>query len=193
MAYGGVIKISKNNLIKLNEKLKEWKSPLFSINDMILILLYANDKPIIRRTVLFKELFLMYKEVIPKYFNSEEIPDFEFVPYKYGPYSFKISEILLSLNYNGLIIIKGRAKGKNEAFILSEKGKNIINSKLSDRDIINNTNDFILELREKRTGWDQLGRSGILNYVYTYYPKYKTNSLIKNKYGAVKWGTLFEE
>ena len=44
------------------------------------------------------------------------------------------------------------------------------------------------EIAIKRKGWDQLGTEGILNYVYTHYPKYTEKSVIKNRYKDVIWG-----
>jgi len=178
---------------ELDKLLNNTAKPILTLDDMILLLLYVKkDKPIVTRTLLFKELFLFYKEIIEKLFDVTRIPNPNFIGYKYGPFSFSLAEILTNLWFGGYIEIKGRAKGRSETFVLTKKG--IKKAKESLEKLPDNIkNKLFLELREKRIGWDQLGRDGILRYVYNEYPEYKSRSKIKEKYRVLKWGQLLEE
>ena len=114
---------------------------------------------------------------------SKETQNPKFVPYRFGPYSFHLMEMIHTLNLNGHIQVKGRRNSNSESFNLTPKGtkyaKKVFN-KLSKR--------MQNEIIETRKGWDQLGTDGILNYVYTYYPHYKKNSILKKRYKDIFWG-----
>lgn len=150
----------------------------FSLHDLIMILLYAQDKPIHGRTLLIKELFLLYMRQLR---NDTQNP--KFVPYRYGPYSFQLMESVNALNLSGYLQIAGRKNSKAESFTLTDKGKKIA-KKIFDK-LKKETKNKIIE---QRKGWDQLGTDGILNYVYTHYPKYKKKSILKKRYKDVIWG-----
>ena len=141
---------------------------------------------------MFKELFLFYEEILKKNIDTNRIPDPKFIPYKYGPFSFTLSEVLTSLVVGGLVENIGRAKGRDEMFKLTPAGIKMA-EKVVNRLPSSIQEKLMKELKEKRIGWDQLGRDGILNYVYAKYEKYKEKSKIKDKYKGVEWGVLFEE
>ncbi len=191
------MKIMKNDkyvsLSELDEKLKKMNKPILTLDEMILLLLYAQkDKPIITRTLLFKELFLFYEEILKKIMDTKLMPNPNFIPYKYGPFSFPLSETLTSLVISGLVKVSGRAKGRDETFMLTPVGIKTAEEVLDKLPLFVRER-LIKELKEKRIGWDQLGRDGILNYVYNKYKEYKVKSKIKGKYEGVEWGVLFEE
>jgi len=180
-------------ILQLEEDLSKVKKPLLTLDEMILLLLYAQkDKPIITRTLLFKELFLFYEEILKKNIDINRMPNPKFIAYKYGPFSFTLSEVLASLVVGGLIENIGRAKGRDEMFKLTPAGIKMA-EKVVNRMPPSIREKLMRELKEKRIGWDQLGRDGILNYVYKKYEKWKAKSKIKDKYKGVKWGVLFEE
>ena len=177
---------------QLTHELRRMKRPLLTLDEMILLLLYTHkDKPIITRTLLFKELFLLYEEILKKYIDKKEMPDPVFIPYKYGPFSFPLSETLSSLITGGLVKVLGRAKGRDEEFMLTHIGENIVEKIIED--LPSSIREKLLEeITFKRIGWDQLGRDGILKYVYRKYKEYTPNSEIIEKYKGVEWG-VFEE
>ena len=150
----------------------------FSISDLVLIVLGAQDKPVHGRTLLMKEVFLLYEEVLKdKSYNPR------FVKYRLGPYSFHVKEALSVLSTDGLLERSGRPNSNSESFRLTARGSKIaaeVMEKLSEseRRLVS----------ERRAGWDQLGTSGILNYVYTKYPEYKEKSVLKARYADVVWG-----
>ena len=169
----------------------EGKSITLPIESILLLLLYARkDKPIINRTVLYKELFLTYMEVLPKYSELVSFVVPHFIPYKYGPYSENIGEVLLNLLSAGYIDVRGRAKGRHELFLMTEAGKRYVETLVKKYPELSRV---LNELSEMRIAWDELGRDGILKYVYQNYPEYTTKSLVKEKYGGVSWGSTFRE
>jgi uncharacterized protein YwgA len=180
------------NIIKELENSKNKKGLRILPEDTILMLLYSHsDKPIINRTVLMKEVFLTYEEVLKKE-NGIELLNPEFFGHKFGPFSYRVSEAIWFLVSNGMIQVKGRAKGRKEEFRITEKGIGMIKLLLKKmkKDMVK---VLIEDLTNKRKGWDQLGRNGILNYVYKMYENYAEKSKIKEKYGMTIWGELFKE
>jgi len=171
---------------------KETKVKLLP-EDVILLLLFAQkDKPIVNRTVLIKEVFLTYKEILGKY--GIEFTDPQFFGYKYGPFSYYVSDALWILEKNGLIKRVGRAKCRKEKFEITVKGiektkhlLGILPKQIREK--------LLKEISLKRISWDQWSREGILNYVYKHYHEYAKKSKIKNKkkYMVTVWGQLFEE
>ena len=163
---------------KAKEIFAKLKVKQFSLKDLVLILLYAQKKPIHGRILLMKELFLLYEEIL-----SEKVENPKFVPYRFGPYSFHLTELMSNLQFAGYLKISGRRNSRNESFEITKKG-------IKDIQAVYNrfpkTTRIIIE--RQRKGWDQLGTHGILNYVYLNYKKYKTKSLLKNKYKDIDWG-----
>lgn len=163
---------------KAKKVLESIKIKPYSLKDLIFIILSAQDKPIHGRILLMKELFLLYKRVL-----SEVSENPKFVPYRFGPYSFHLTELIHTLRDDGFIKIEGRPNSRSESFSLTENGMKyglVVFKKLPKE-----TQQLI---KEKRKGWDQLGVDGILNYVYTHYKKYKEKSVLKNRYKDIIWG-----
>jgi len=154
-----------------------------TLSDMILILLFAQkDKPVYGRTMMMKELFLVFKEVAPEHGIRTQDP--KFISYRFGPYSFTIMNILDSLWFANFIDVEGRKNSKKERFVLTKEGK-----KEAAKSFKELPETFKRELKERRIGWDQLGTTGILRYVYLNYPKYKDRSQLKERYQDIIWGT----
>ncbi len=163
---------------KANRVFTTLKSKKYSLQDLILILLVARDIPIHGRTLIMKELFLLYKRLL-----SNKTQDPKFVKYRLGPYSFHLVEIIKIMNSDGLVEVKGRKNSNSESFKLTKKGKNDA-TKIFKKLPASIKKDII----KKRKGWDQLGTNGILNYVYSHYPSYKEKSILKNRYKDIIWG-----
>jgi len=153
------------------------------ISDLFLVLLYAKkDKPIYGRTMLIKQLFLLYNEVFDK-FPEIHLQEPNFIAYDFGPYSFKSMKILDDLRFSKVISVDGKKNTKKESFCLTEKGTKIAEEKFKTL-----PHSLKKELENKRIGWDQLGTRGILNYVYERYRDMKKNSKIKGRYKDITWG-----
>lgn len=176
--------ITFEELSKLVKELKVQSKPIITLKDMVLFLLYAQkDSPIYGRILLFKEVFLLYEELLKQYSTKMIIENPRYEPYKYGPYSFKLADLLDQLYWANLIGIKGKKNTRLEAFYITEKGIEEIKEKFES--LPQELKEKIIELRK---GWDQLGIDGILRYVYQKYPKYKIKSRIKDRYKDIMWG-----
>lgn len=152
--------------------------PEFSLRDLVLVVLGAQDKPVHGKTLLMKEVFLMHEEVL-----KSRSSDPNFVPYRFGPYSFHVAGLLRELAADGILEVRGRANSNSESFRLTAKGRKMaakVMKRLSkgEREAVS----------AKRMGWDQLGTHGVLNYVYKHYPRYKEKSIVKKRYKDVVWG-----
>lgn len=158
------------------------ESPDLLVRDLILLLLYARKtKPIYGRTMLMKQVFLLFEEILKKY--NLKIQNPKFVPYHYGPYSFTVAKVAEDLAFAGYIKIEGKKNTRKERFIITQQGIREIEEKW--RKLNENLKK---EIENHRIAWDQMGIDGILKYVYTYYPEFKEKSKIKNKYKDIKWG-----
>lgn len=166
-------------------KLVETMDPekIITVKDMILILLYSyKDIPIYGRIMFFKQIFLLYEEILNNESNLE-IQKPEFKPYNYGPYSFDVADILEQLEWNEIIDRNGIKNRRTESFKLTEKGIAEIKEKFE-----NLTPELKEKIKTLRKGCDELGTDGILRYVYLNYPEYKEQSKIKNRYKEIIWG-----
>ena len=152
----------------------------YTITDVILYLLYSTSgKPINGRISITKQIFLIIKEIL----GEEKVEKSKFIPYKYGPYSFLVTEIISNLQYDGLVQVKGRKNSSSEKFIITERGKKAIEKKFNklSKSIQN-------KIIDRRKGWDESHTDGILSYVYDRYPEYTERSKIKHKYKCITWG-----
>ncbi|MDH7509379.1 MAG: hypothetical protein QHH00_08345 [Methanomassiliicoccales archaeon] len=163
------------------EVYKNLAVPKIMADEAILLLLASTRKPIFGRTVMIKELFLLQEEVLKKHFRT--VDDMRFVPYRYGPYSFRVAQLLEEMESIRLIERRGRKGTNDEKFSISERGMQHFSR------IINKMPPEVLEeIRARRMGWDELGRDGLLRYVYQHYPEYKERSELKEKYKEITWG-----
>jgi len=174
---------SFEDFCKLFDDVESNPNKMMLISDIILVLLYSqNNKPIYGRTMLIKQLFLLYNEVFIKFKNINcQKPNF--VPYDFGPYSFKSMQILDDLRFSKVILVDGRKNSKKESFRLSQAGIKRAKEKF---DYL--PDSLQQEIVDKRIGWDQWGTRGILKYVYERYPEMKVNSKIKGRYKDITWG-----
>ena len=167
-------------LMKKKKKKKQKIEKKYSLSEIVLYLLYAGqNKPIHGRISITKQVFLLIKEVL----GEKNCADAKFVPYLYGPYSFHLTQLIASLEYDGLIERTGKKNTKNEKFYLTKNGKNITESKFAKL-----PKKLQQEIIRNRKGWDEDHVEGLLRYVYAKYPKYTEKSKIRERYKSVNWG-----
>jgi uncharacterized protein YwgA len=173
----GSIAYSMQRAIKEYKKMKPVK---YTVPDLIMFLLYSQDKTIRRRIVLFKELFVLEKAV----FKNEKIENCRFVPYHYGPYSFYVANKLENMLSSGLIKRKLFAGTNIEEFTLEPKGEKLIKKKYE-----NLSPKIRNDMEKLRKGLDQYSKH-IQEYVYRIpeYKKYTDKSLVRHKYKLITWG-----
>ena len=160
------------------EAFDSMETKTFSITDLVLVLLGAQDKPVRGPTLLMKGAFLLYEEVL-----KDRSCNPRFVKHLLGPHSFHVKEALRVLETDGILERRGRPNSGSELFRLTAKGARIaqrVMEKLpeSERRLVS----------EKRAGWDQLGAGGMLKHVHAKYPEYKETSAAKTRYADVVWG-----
>ena len=160
---------------------KKIKSVEYTVTDLIILLLFAQDKPIRSKTVLFKELFVFEKEI----FKNVNIENCKFIPYYYGPYSFYVASKIQYLTVSGFIEIYRKNFDNVAEYKLTKKGEKGIKLKYI---------DLPVQVRRKmeglRKGLDQHGVQNILKAIYKkpQYQKYIVKSRVAHRYKLITWG-----
>ena len=155
------------------EILKKYEeNPNIKADEAILLLLKIGT--ISGRTMLQKQVFIAYKEIL-----KENVSDLLFHPDQYGPYSRLITDAIAKLRFEGKI--KVISKGESHStYYITESGKEYIERIIRKKRI----NDRIIQkLEEKKKDWDEWASDGIIQYVYRNYPEYAT----KTKIPRLKW------
>ena len=121
----------------------------------ILLLLSSQDRPVVGRTLLFKELFIFEKEVLA----GESVEVCRFVPHYYGPYSFYMACKVREMARRGLIEISGG--GAASTYALTPKGLEMARERR--RTVPASLANRMARLRK---GLDQHGATHILKAIY---------------------------
>jgi uncharacterized protein YwgA len=156
------------------------QSRKYTVADAVLLLLYAQkDRPIYGRTSLMKQVFLLIHEVL----GERQVQPARYVPQRFGMYSHLVTNTVANQELARLVVREGKKNTKAESFRISKKGEEYIASMFQSL-----PPDLQQTLMERRKGWDQWGREGILQYVYQQYPAYRDTSVLKNRYAPIIWG-----
>ncbi len=115
--------------------------------------------------------------------RNVSVEDCNYVPYHYGPYSFLVANKLENLVDAGLLWRTGKKDTRNEVFKITKVGEEVIAPKFNN--LAPGVGTRISMLRQ---GLDQLGRDGILRFVYETYPQYRAKSRIGKRYKLITWG-----
>lgn len=158
---------------------KKIKPVKYTATDVILLLLSSQDRPIVGRTLLFKEIFLFEKEVLA----GESVEDCKFVPHYYGPYSFYMASKIREMARLGLIETSGR--GGTATYALA--GKGLDKARARRRTVPAGLRDRMARFRK---GMDQHGATHILRAIYLRdeYAEYVKKSRVAHRYKAITWG-----
>lgn len=177
--------------------------------DYLLLLLYLNDKqPILGAIRLTKMMFLFEKEIAPilkkKGLDSENLPNF--FAYNFGPFSkdvYEQVELFKGIKFIQVTNINANEEMaevddleealyidemKNRGYALNSDGKYYKYQILStgERYVVEKIKQNITEKQEEilsafKRKITSLSPKQILKYVYTKYPDYAENSLIKKE------------
>ena len=151
---------------------------LFTLFDVVLILLYADkNEAIIGKTKQMKEIFLTMVEL--QALKTEKV---KFDTKQFGPYSKEVEDAIDHLLFLNYVSATGTKNRNNFGIKISSKGTKYIRDAFNDLPI-----DTKNLLKNKREQWDTLTSQGIVNYVYTHYPKYLAKSVLKKKYIPIDW------
>ena len=151
----------------------------YTAADVILLLLSSQDRPVVGRTLLFKELFLFEKEAL----DGENVEDCGFVPHYYGPYSFYLGCKIREMARRGLIEISG--SGAASTYALTPRGlekarkrRRTVPAGLADR------------MGTLRRGMDEHGVAHVLKdtRLGDEYAEYALKSRAAHRYKAITWG-----
>lgn len=152
---------------------------LYSLHDSILFLLYADPEyPIHGRIRFVKEVFLLVKEVLPK----EKVEQIIFIKHRFGPYTPEIEYAVDDMVLTNYVFVEGRKNSRNESIGITKKGMVYIAPRFDKL-----AENIKIEIKRKRAEWDSLTTAGVLNYVYTHYPDYLENSVLKNRHEQIDW------
>ncbi len=146
-----------------------------------LILAIIGDKtPLYGNLRLQKGIFIAINERI----KGLDIEDPKFIPYKIGPYSFKIKEILDGLIEGGYVSYYGKKNSNSQGYFLTDKGKKELNK------IIETYPELYQILCTLKKQLDEMKIEGIIKYIYNKpeYKKYIEKSQYKEKYKDIVWG-----
>jgi len=160
---------------------KKIKVVKYTVSDLILFLLYSQNKSVRGKTLLIKEMFLLEQQI----FKNQNAENCKFIPYYYGPYSFHVANKLDNLIISNLVDIKKVKGRKLDEYILTNKGERFVKKKYQ---LLNpKIRD---ELEDLRMALDQYGSKRIYNAIYKdeRYQKYIVKSKISYKYKLITWG-----
>lgn len=196
----------------ISEKGKVKNPVKINLDDSILLLLSSIDynKVVISRTLLMKEVFLLYEEIFKKFgLSSGADKDAGYIAYKYGPYSFMVNTSVITLMLSGKIQltnyydIEKKEKERLELDLRKrylDRYETVV--KFEDvasryKKLLRRANLNISRLKKiianKKRAWDQDGTQGIIRYVYKEYKEYITNSELKDVYPELFFGVVKED
>ncbi|MFC7229982.1 PadR family transcriptional regulator (plasmid) [Salinirubellus salinus] len=128
------------------------------------------------RTRLQKLVFLMEQELDEEAKTALNLPDYNFIPYDYGPFSKALYDDLDSLEEDGLIRVEEEdmADGKVKyTYQLTDDGKSWVDQRLP-QDAPNSVRERAEALKSEFNG---VLLSDLIDTVYAEYPKYAENSV----------------
>ena len=182
------------------------------LKDAILLLMTSleHQKSIVSRTLLMKEVFLLYEEVFKPNGLSQGAIDAEFFGYIYGPYSRKVNVSISLLAFSGIVKISNyhdkfpsidgnNADEKRAPFLpFFETNENFYSVASKYFDLLEEKGIGIEDLRQTiarfKTAWDQNAPSGVIRYVdQSKYERYIIDSSMEDLSKKFKYGLIVEE
>lgn len=145
----------------------------FTLEDVLLLLLYADPRPIEGKTRLMKEVFLALNEVLPK----DEAERVDFRPHRFGPYTERVYAAADRLAFTNRAQITVDKNQGGHSIAITPKGRAHIGARFNA--LPARTRE---RLAQKRFEWDTLTPAGIRDYVYTHYREYLENALLKGRF-----------
>ena len=151
----------------------------FTLEDAILLLLYADPRPIEGKTRLMKEVFLALREILPR----PDVERVDFRPHRFGPYTERVYGAADQLAFvNKIQVARDKNRG-GYSLAITPKGRAHIGARFGA--LPARTRE---DLARKRAEWDTLTPAGIRDYVYIHYPEYLENALLKGRFEQARRG-----
>lgn len=153
----------------------------YTLTDIVLFLLRADEEPIKGKTRQMKEIFLTLYQVFPK----TKVQPVQFDKHLYGPYSEYVKETIDHLIFTSKIDAIGKTNKNNVAIEIASKGSLYIEDKY--KELPTNITNL---LKIKRKEWESHIPSGMLNLVYRDHKEYLENAILKNRYKPLDWDNV---
>lgn len=200
-----------DKLIKLKKNIERFENKVYTsinLNDSILMLLSSIDynKKIISRTLLQREVFLFYEDILNNIGLSEGASDAGFFPYKYGPYSIDVNLALSTLIFSGKILIENYYK--DTEYSRDKKRFRFLTVFITDinfNDVANKYEELLADrgytierfhvmVQEKKHAWDQNGVKGITNLLLSKgFKEWYNKKTLKDVYPSINFGKITED
>ena len=200
-----------DKLIKLKKNSESFENKVYAninLNDSILMLLSSIDynKKIISRTLLQREVFLFYEDILNNMGLSEGASDAGFFPYKYGPYSIDVNLALSTLIFSGKILIENYYK--DPEYSKDQKRFRFLTVFITDinfNDVANKYEELLADrgydierfhamVQEKKHAWDQSGVKGITNLLLSKgFKDWYNRKTLKEAYPSINFGKITED
>ena len=167
------------SLSEIDEIIKNQKDEIeFTIGDVVLLLLYADEEPIKGKIRQMKEVFLALKEILPK----KNFQPVMFEKKQFGPYSEEVEHTIEQLTFANYVEIIGNKISNDFVLKITSKGALHIKKKFDSL-----PENIQIGLKQKREEWDSFIPSGIIHYVYIHNEEFLENSVLKNRYKKLDW------
>lgn len=202
-----------NNLYK-----GKWERRI-NLNDSIIMVLSSIEynKRIISRTLMHREVFLFYEELLKPLGLSEGAIEAGFFPYKYGPYSIDVNLALSTLIVSGIVCVTNyydepiekvvpkeneietfKKRKKNKFLTVFSTGENFdyVGSKY---DELLNEKGFTVKhfqemISEKKQAWDQSTAKGIAKLLLSKgFKEWSEKKSLEEVYSSINFGKITEE
>ena len=168
---------------ELDEIAKQAGSFKFTLEDVILLLLYADPHPIEGRTRLMKQVFLAITELLPQA-DTEPVV---FRKHRFGPYSERIEGAAEQLAFANKVAATWDKRRSSFRLSITPTGRARIRPMFDSLPA-----ETRAALRQKRAEWDTFTPAGIRDYVYVHNKEYLENSMVKKRFG-VDWSDPGQE
>ena len=145
----------------------------FTLDDVLLLLLYADPNPIEGKTRLMKEVFLALREI----FSPGEAEHVSFRPHRFGPYTERVYAAADRLAFTSKVLVARDKNRGGHSIAITPKGRAYIGARFGA--LPARTRERLVQ---KRLEWDTLTPAGIRDYVYTHYEEYLENELLKGRF-----------
>lgn len=145
--------------------------------DVVLLLLYAEPRPIQGKIRQMKQVFLALREILPE----ADVEPVAFEPRQFGPYSKQVENTIEQLVFANYAAISGKSH-HDYRLTITPKGRAYIAGKFDSL-----PHRIREKLAQKRREWDTLTPKGMMHYVYVHNPKYLENAILKNRYKDMDW------
>lgn len=155
----------------------------FTLEDVILLLLYADPHPIEGSTRLMKQVFLAITELLPE----ADMEPVTFRKHKFGPYSEHVAGAAEQLAFANKVEATRDKERASYRLSITPRGRAHI------KDTFDSLPDGTkAALRQKRLEWDTFAPAGIMGYVYVHNKEYLENSLLKKRF-RLDWSDKGQE